>query len=681
MPGSFSSIPFFRILLFYTIGVLGALSFNVQVSFSVVIILVCLLLANLAWKHKVERFSTLLVADVFVFVIAICNTNFSTSSHTKNFDSAQYQHVVLRLKDIGVQKQKSIRYEVEVLATAGDSANTSQGHKAMLYFRTCKKAQQLKAGDVVQTMLRWQSPPAPMNPHEFDYRSYLANRKIYYTAFIDSNAFALDTSSQGSNSIWYRALAAKVKVLDNLRGSGLSKEAFAISAALISGYDDEIDRDIVTAFAKSGTLHVLSVSGLHTGLIYAVLAWLASKIDRYRRYRLAELIITSVLLWCFAFFTGLAPPVLRAVIMFSLLGIGRLFFRGRARNQLNILAVSAFAMLLYDPILLRDIGFLLSYGAMFGLIYYSPKFVQLYYNAKAWQKTLLNSVSASVAATVPTLPLTLYFFKQFPIWFVFSNLLVVPLSFVLLFAAFLIVLGLKFLVPIVNWMTALLLKFIAVFGESEGMVIENIDFRFSDALFLSLLLLLGSIAFFKRQANMALAALSVLVIWQASALLQSFTSKQEDLLCIYSVRKQAAIAVKAKQNFYLKADSLVPYDYSIAPHVRSLHYVRRQDTVFNYLACPSFSALVLGKEHKRVLAPDQGFQVLVLKPGVTITEQFVKNSKSLEFLVVQGPRSAKQMTWLGNLCRNFSIRLYSTATEGACIIKAGETSYEIENWR
>lgn len=679
MPKPFSTIPFFRILLPYCVGLLYALYIATATSYLILCLALLAVLSAAFLKAKKSHYLQIAAADVFLFCLASLQINYSYKLPAHS-SIVQRQYLV-RLCDIPLEKSKSIKFEAEILAVQGSDSLQLKHQHIFLYFRKSKSANELRPGQVLQLSAKLQTPAGRMNPHEFNYRNYLLHKHVLYTAFIDSTAYTCDTMFKPKQSLWYRAIAAKEKVLHTLKTAGLTQHAYSICAALLSGYDDEVEKDIVNAFAKSGTLHVLSVSGLHTGLLYAVIAWLFGKVDRYRKYRITEFIITAILLWSFAYFTGLAPPVVRAVLMFSFLGIGRLFFRSSARNQLNILALSAFLMLLYDPLLILDLGFLLSYGAMFGLIFYTPSFSNLYLQAKAWQKLLLNSFSASVAATIPTLPLSLLVFKQFPLWFVFANLIVVPASFFLLLAAFLIVTGLNFLVPVVNLVTNFLVKFILLFAEYKGMVIDGIDFVSTDALFMCLLILFATMAITQHHGKALLATAAVLVAWQSVALLQSVNTKSLQEITVYSIRKQAAMSVKAKQVLYYQADSAVPYAYSIQPHLRSFNYAKQKDTLFNYVAFKQCAALIIDSNDTYKNVPAAPFQILIVKPGARLNQHFLKNSKHLQLVVLQGTRSPKQMSFISNLCRNFKIKLYATAQQGACVLSVNSTGYEIENWR
>src|SRR6476620_11471941 len=140
---------------------------------------------------------------------------------------------------------------------------------------------------------------------------------------------------------WQAGLSCKEFVLKSLKEGGLSAEAYGICAALLTGYDADIDSGIMEAFSHSGTLHVLSVSGLHTGLIYLVLSFLFDLADRRKNRKLLKFLFITFFLWGFALVAGFSAPVLRAVIMFNLLGFGKIFFRAGARHQVNILCVSA----------------------------------------------------------------------------------------------------------------------------------------------------------------------------------------------------------------------------------------------------------------------------------------------------------------------------------------------------
>jgi competence protein ComEC len=199
-----------------------------------------------------------------------------------------------------------------------------------------------------------------------------------------------------------------------------SPDAIAVASTLILGYKADLSNDILQAYSKTGTIHVLSVSGAHVAIIYVLLNFLLSFLDKYKHGRIIKTITIITLIWYYSMLTGFSPAVCRASIMITMVIIGKAY--SRYINTLNILAISAFALLIYDPYLIADVGFQLSYLAVFGLVVLQPIIYKWAEFKNKWADRLWMLCSASIAAQVITFPLSAYYFHQFPIYFLVSNL-------------------------------------------------------------------------------------------------------------------------------------------------------------------------------------------------------------------------------------------------------------------
>src|SRR3978361_851332 len=147
-------------------------------------------------------------------------------------------------------------------------------------------------------------------------------------------------------------------------------EAIAVASTLILGYKADLSNDVLQAYSKTGTIHVLSVSGAHVAIIYILLTLVFGFLDGYKHGKLLKAIIIISIIWYYSLLSGFSPAVCRAAVMISLVIIGKTY--NRYVNTLNILAISAFFLLMYDPLFITDVGFQLSYLAVFGLIVFQP---------------------------------------------------------------------------------------------------------------------------------------------------------------------------------------------------------------------------------------------------------------------------------------------------------------------
>jgi competence protein ComEC len=376
-------------------------------------------------------FSGLKLNPGFLGLIALLlagylNTLFHTDSrkpdHILHADNAiQYYRAVITSH--AEEKEKSWKTEARILATSDGQRWSEHSGKVLLYFSRNDFDQPFYYGDEILIKGAPQLLRGPANPGEFDYKRFLTFRKIYHQHFVRRESVLYVTHNPPSQIIAYsintRLWAEKV-LNQNIQG----KQERAVAFALILGVKDGLDNDLVNAYASSGAMHVLAVSGLHVGIIYAILLFLFKPLRKVR-YGLWMLALLSIMcLWSYAFVTGLSPSVLRAVTMFSFLALARPLKYGT--NIFNTLAVSAFCLLMWEPYMIMSVGFQLSFSAVIGIVYLQPKLYQLWIPKrliwdKVWQVTCV-----SFAAQLATFSLGILYFHQFPVYFLVSNLFVIP---------------------------------------------------------------------------------------------------------------------------------------------------------------------------------------------------------------------------------------------------------------
>ena len=355
----------------------------------------------------------------------------SLNDYTKLEESDFYQCTIIE-----PVKEKTNSYQLTLLINARliDSVWSSSKGKALIYMEKDSLSSALKLGDEILIKGNLNLLDPPKNPKEFDYKEYLENRSIYQQGYLSSDDFRLlDSKSTGLDVF---ANDARQFLLSSLKSNGIEGDQYAIASALILGSKDELDFEIKQAYATAGAMHVLAVSGLHVGIIFLILNTLLSILDSSKKGRLIKAIIILIGLWVYALITGLSPSVLRASTMFSFLVVGTAI--NRNSSIYNTLAASAFFLLIVNPNLLFEVGFQLSYIAVIGIVYLQPLIYNRFYS-RWWIIDQIWSITAvSIAAQIATLPLTLYYFNQFPVYFMLSNLLVIPSAIVILSAGILL---------------------------------------------------------------------------------------------------------------------------------------------------------------------------------------------------------------------------------------------------
>jgi competence protein ComEC len=290
----------------------------------------------------------------------------------------------------------------------------------------------------------------PLNPGEFDYRKFLSYRNIHHQQFLRPGQVIVIGNAPPNVLMGY-AIEARIWADQMLAKYVAGGREQAIASALVLGITDGLDNELLTAYGATGTLHVLAVSGLHISIIYMIILALLAPLNKSTSGKWIIAVISIAVLWAYAFVTGLSPSVLRAVTMFTFVALAKPW--KQKVNIYNSLAASAFLLLLFDPPMIMSVGFQLSYLAVLGIVYLHPKLYQWWEPDSRILDEIWKITSVSIAAQVATLPLCLLYFHQFPNYFLISNLLVIPASFVVLVAG-LLILALSYitvLAKLVGW--------------------------------------------------------------------------------------------------------------------------------------------------------------------------------------------------------------------------------------
>ena len=453
---------------------------------------------------------------------------------------------ILKIREMPEEKERSFRLKAYLVSELRNDSLYFVGQEILLYIKKESRAANLMPGDEMLANVRLQKPANALNPGDFDYRNYLAVHGTYYTAFLNlSQAKLLHKSSEFSLTIFLRNLRGHL--IQKLPDYGITGNNLAIFSALTLGYTGYLDTETRNDFVASGAMHVLSVSGLHVAIVFLLFSYMLGFTSRSIRYVRLRATIVIILLWVYACLTGLPPSVLRSTIMFCIV-VGARVFKKRS-NIYNSVAISAFLLMLFDPLVIYDIGFQLSYMALLSIVYFQPILLGLFHFKtwiiqKAWELT-----AVSFAAQIATTPISIAVFGQFPIYFWVSNIFVIFLSTILLYVAAPFGL-LAYFAPFVGRLVGqglsyLLdgLRYITNFVEQlPGSVVTGLHLNGIQAMLLVFSVIMVG---FYRESRQKLCIALVLVSVGAVVLIDSMSiinHKQQQVVAILSVRNGKAIA-------------------------------------------------------------------------------------------------------------------------------------------
>jgi competence protein ComEC len=334
-------------------------------------------------------------------------------------------------------RERTVKCIARVEALRTTTSWIVRPQRVVVYIQRDSASRGLHYGDKIYVHDFPREVDKPRNPGEFDYRSWLHNHHITGQIFVRKSNWRFVSAENGRRSM-ATAIHLRLWCEQQLHELGLRDDQLAVVQALLLGDDDQMDPALTRAYSISGTLHVLSVSGMHVALLFLVLSWLLKPIRRLLKGIWIQALLMVLALWFYALLTGASPPVLRAVLMLSVVRIGQLF--ARQAHILNLLAAAAFILLLIDPYLLMDIGFQLSFIAVAGIVVLQPA-VEDWWKPK-WRlaKWTWSLISVTLVAQLVTFPLGLYYFGQFPTYFLFSNLIVIPLSTLIMYGGLILLL-------------------------------------------------------------------------------------------------------------------------------------------------------------------------------------------------------------------------------------------------
>ena len=384
-------------------------------------------------------------------------------------------HIVVQITEMPTI-DKWVKFRAKTLMV--DSSQTSGD--LLVYIKKDSLSEQLNYGDQILLKGWINEIQSPQNPHQFDYKAYLHFKNLHYQTFVQSSNWLKIDENKGK-SFWSILFKMRKKGLSILQ-QNLSERSYSVGAALILGYREALSEDIQKAYADSGAIHVLAVSGLHVGIIAWILQQLLKLFFRRKnKYSKWQPAIVIAGLWLFALLTGGSPSVLRAATMFTFVVIGN--YMKTPNSVYNNLAASAFLLLCWNPYLIKSVGFQLSYLAVLGIVYFQPIIYRLWYiPTGSWCKlsnyptNFLNYIwtltTVSLGAQIGTLPVTLYYFHQFPTLFWLSGLVVIPAAMAILVLGILTMISGVFsdwLASIFGWLLNGIIEIVnrAIFGLNE----------------------------------------------------------------------------------------------------------------------------------------------------------------------------------------------------------------------
>ncbi|HEY4788967.1 MAG TPA: ComEC/Rec2 family competence protein, partial [Bacteroidales bacterium] len=378
------------------------------------------------------------------------------------------------------EKTKSVQCFLTIKLIKKSTQFENCKEKILLYLQKDSASKTLKAGDLLVLKTRLNRIRNSGNPFEFNYKQYLFFRGIQFSGYTGRLSWKLLANHQ-LNKLQTLAFSTREKLLSIFTRIGLKGDELGVASALIIGDKANLDDEIKQAYIASGTMHILAVSGMHIALLYWVLNILLSFLNALKHGKFIKLVLLLIAVWFYALITGLGGSILRAATMITFVIIGQSF--NRNVNIFNSLAVSAFLLLLINPFNLVDVGFQLSYLAVISIVIFYPLIYNLI-DIKNWLGDQLWSLTAvTLAAQLVTTPISLFYFHQFPNLFILSNLVMIPLSTLIMYFAMTLIAFSGW-----NWITMILGKvfnFLVWLLNKVVLTIESLPYALTKGIYIN----------------------------------------------------------------------------------------------------------------------------------------------------------------------------------------------------
>ena len=560
------SIPFARLLIPFTIGIVvyncspGTLPYAFML-----ILLACAYLLfektlQIQAKFKFKIWTSISLITLFMcFGVARLHCTEADISKTHYSHVAGIKYLNLEITDIIDSKNNKLKLIVNVRQVI-DSAQkkTKCTGRLLINLKTDSGSIIPKIGETYWTKANLTNPEYSENPGTFDYPKYLKRKQILHV--INTSNLQIFKSKDHFYHIRKTAYELRDYSLEIIKTNIPKKLSYSISEALLLGYKSDLNDETNLIFTRTGTLHILAVSGMHAGLIFAILNWVFSFLMKFKKGNILKAIIILSCLWFYALMSGLSASVIRAAVMFSLMTIGNLVHR--SNNPINTIFSSAFIMLVYDPNFLFDPGFQLSYAAVLGIGFSYSKIRSLYRNKPKTIVSICDLINVSLCAQLLTFPISIFYFNQFPSYFLITNLIVIPVYTLLIFLI-IAIFPLSFL-PLISLFIGRIIDLLIYYNDIFMHFMDSLPYAVIENLsidFFELFMLYGFIftAFYGSYVKKKIPVIPILIGLSLLAPYEYINQKnieQQRFICLMGFRNADIFVCVDGENSFVYGDSL-----------------------------------------------------------------------------------------------------------------------------
>ena len=636
-----------------------------------IVILLCSFLGFLfLLKNKIAVTIISFLSFIFIGITTVYIDDDKNCKDFYQYHLAEDSSVVFKIQKVLKSSLYQYKYQVEVTQI---NATKTCG-KILLNIQQDSLFIPLKVDEKLLLKPTFLSINSNANPHQFNYKAYLEKQGIYQQVYTEKKQFLKLTTSDFS----LVGLSSQFRnyIEESLQKHAFKKDELGVIKALLLGQRQDVSKELITDYQQAGAIHILAVSGLHVGVILWLLTFLFKPLEKLKSGRFLKTFCIVLLLWMFAFIAGLSASVVRAVTMFTFLAVGLTF---RRKNVIAFsLITSMFFLLIIKPMFLFDVGFQLSYLAVFGIIWVQPKLAEICKPKLKIINFFWKLFTVSIAAQLGILPLSIYYFQQFPGLFLLSNFVIIPcLMSILIGGILVIILSLLNFLPdffvviygkVISWMNG----FIRWISQQEDFLFKEISISFLMMTSCYVLIVFGVRFFLDKTPKKLSYFLMIILVLQTLFLVEFKDNKHQKELIIFHKTRHSIIGKRIGSKLYLQhnLDSLsYKNDYSVKSYRIAEDIININQT--NFKNCINFS-------DKNILLIDslgiyniRGLQkpIVVLQHSPKINlERLIKILNPAK-IIADGSNYKSYVRYWKLRCKKEDIPFYNTKENGAFILK------------
>jgi competence protein ComEC len=684
--------PFFKLLFPFCFGIylyhrlqITSITFIISVAIFFIIATISVSFLSDYYRLKLSFLKGVFItflACTFSYILCYFHDVTKQKNWYKHF-AKQFPYALVRINSELEIKEKSIKAVVEIKQLLNQRNSITASGDAIIYFKKTDSVAQLHYGDYVLILNKFRPIQQAKNPGSFDYATYCKRNDIYETAYLTPTEWKKNPQHQASilsvfnyANQWTRSVLKKN--LNNVDALGLAE-------ALLVGYRKDMDAELTQAYSNAGIVHIVAISGMHIALVYNSFRYLLFLIPFFKKRKKTTIIIAILFMWIFACITGLPASVVRAATMLSFIALGEMF--DRKMSIYNNLSLSAFALLCIKPSWIFDVGFQLSYLAVLSLVIFYRSIEQWIFISNKYLNMLWQLIAVTIAAQILTFPLCIYYFHQFPLLFIITNLFAIPLTTIILYGEIVLLLF-QFIKPLasllgmcisflIHWLNVL----VKWFSQMNYAVFTNLNIDVGETFLLYASIFCFGIWLFHKISNgFTVGLLACFCFITLCSFNRWQNLHQTQLIVLHIPKISSVVFTEGDHAIFYQHDSVKKIEsvkkYVTEPFINSLglEKINIDTSTHQYIVSFIFhhKKIIIIKNNQFHFAEKQVCDYLILSKQVKPDAKWISQNFKPQQVILDGSIPAYKIQLWKSIFEKQKIAFHSTIDDGAFVVNLSE---------